>query len=358
MIRPRSVLLVLVAAACGPSAAPSRPAVPVSTGTVVRRDAPVILMATGTVEPLQSASVQSQVDGIITRVAFREGQDVTAGQVLFEIDARQYRASAEGAEAALSRDLAQLAQAERDYERFRDLGERNYVTTQQVDQARVEVSRLRATVRADSAALARARLDLGYASVRAPISGRAGAALLREGNLARANGAAPLVVINQIAPIQARFALPATDLPRLRARAGQTLTVTALAVGDTGAPARGTLTFVDNAVDTLTGTITLKAVFPNADRHLWPGSLVRVQLQLDIERNALIVPLASVVTSQQGSTVFVVDAEGKAKVVPVQVLRTTDSIAILAGGLEPGQTVVTDGQIRLTDGTPVEAKRP
>ena len=348
----------LAAAACGAGKAPPRPAVPVSVAKVVRQDAPVILAATGTVEPIQTAAVQSQVDGIITKVIFREGQEVTEGQVLFEIDPRSYRATLEGAEAALARDAAQLAQAERDYARFSDLGAKNYVTTQQVDQASVQVSALRATVRSDSAALAHARLNLGFASVRAPISGRAGAVLLREGNLAHANGQTPLVVINQLAPIQARFALPATDLPELRAKAGRALPVTALTVGDSGKPSVGTLTFVDNAVDTMTGTITLKALFPNGDHRLWPGSLVRVQLQIDVQQNALVVPLAALVTGQQGSSIFVVDTGGKAKNVPVTVLRTTDSLAILSSGVEAGQTIVTDGQIRLTNGTPVEAKQP
>lgn len=352
------LLLLLGSVACGPSKPPARPAIPVSVAKVVRRDTPVILAATGTVEPLQTAAVQSQVDGIITRVAFREGQEVAAGQVLFEIDPRSYRASLDGAEATLAKDLAQLAQAERDYARFSDLGAKNYVTTQQVDQASVAVSGLRATVRADSADLARARLNLGFASVRAPIAGRAGAVLLREGNLARANSPTPLVVINQLAPIQARFALPATDLPRLRAKAGMTLPVTALAVGDSGTPSVGNLTFVDNAVDTMTGTITLKALFPNRDHRLWPGSLVRAQLQIDVERGALVVPLSAVLTGQQGSSVFVVDSGHQAHNVPVTVLRTTDSLAVLAGGVQAGQTVVTDGQIRLTDGTLVEAKQP
>jgi multidrug efflux system membrane fusion protein len=332
--------------------------VPVTVATVERRDAPIILIATGTVEPIQTASVQSQVDGIVTRVAFREGQEVTEGQVLFEIDPRSYRASLDAAEAALARDVAQQSQADRDYQRFADLGTKNYVTTQQVDQAQVTATQLHATVRSDSANLSRARLNLSFASVRAPISGRAGGLLVHEGNLARANSSTPLVVINQMAPIQARFALPATDLPRLRAHAGENLPVTALAVGDTGTPAMGTLTFVDNAVDTMTGTITLKALFPNADHRLWPGSLVRARLQLEVEKGALLVPLSAVVNGQRGTTVFVIDSAKRAKNVLVTVLRTTDSLAILGSGVEAGQTVVTDGQIRLTDGTLVEAKRP
>ena len=353
-----SFALFALVSACGKGAPPPPPAVPVHTAVAVRRDTPLILAATGTVEPLQTASVAAQVDGIVTRVAFREGQEVAAGQVLFEIDPRQYRAALEQAEAILARDAAQLAQAERDYARFADLGAKDYVTAQQVDQARVQMEGLRASVRADSAALARARLDLGYASVRAPIAGRAGAVLVREGNLVRANSAAPLVVLNQLAPIQVRFALPATDLPALRARGDGALPVTALAVGDSGAPSVGALTFVDNAVDTNTGTITLKARFENRDHRLWPGALVRVALQLDVQKGALVVPLSAVVSSQRGSTVFIVDTAGKARSVGVQVQRVTDSEAVLATGVEAGQVVVTDGQIRLVDGTRVEATRP
>jgi multidrug efflux system membrane fusion protein len=358
MTNRRALFALLLLSACkgGGPAAPS--AVPVSVAQVIRRDTPVIISATGTIEPMQTAAVQAQVDGIITKVTFREGQDVQAGQVLFEIDARQYRAALAGAEAALARDLAQLAQAERDAIRFTDLGAKNYVTAQDVDKANVEVSQMRATVRADSAALDRAKQNLGFAAIRAPITGRAGAVLVREGNLARANSATPLVVINQLAPIQARFALPATDLPRLRAQGTRVLPVTALAVGDTGRPSQGTLTFVDNAVDTMTGTIILKALFANEDNRLWPGGLVRAELQLDIQKDALIVPLAAVVRGQRGSTVFVVDTGGRVRNVPVTVLRTTDSLAILGDGVEAGQTVVTDGQIRLTDGSRIEAKQP
>ena len=351
-----SVAIALSACDGGGPAAP--PAVPVSVAQVVRRDTPIILSATGTVEPIQTAAVQAQVDGIITKVTFREGQDVTAGQVLFEIDARQYRSALNAAEATLARDLAQLAQAERDAARFADLGEKNYVTAQQVDQANVTLTQIRATVRADSANLDRAKQNVGFAAIRAPISGRAGAVLVREGNLARANSPTPLVVINQLAPIQARFALPATDLPRLRAQGVRELPVTALAVGDTGTPSQGTLTFVDNAVDTMTGTIILKAHFANEDNRLWPGGLVRAELQLDVQKDALIVPLSAVVRGQRGSTLFVVDTGNVVRNVPVTVLRTTDSLAILGDGVEAGQTVVTDGQIRLTDGSRIEAKTP
>lgn len=358
MIRRSLFVAVVALSACKGGGPMAPPAIPVSVAQVIRRDTPIIISATGTIEPMQSSAVQAQVDGIITKVTFREGQDVKAGQVLFEIDSRQYRSALDGAEAALARDLAQLAQAERDAVRFTDLGQKNYVTAQDVDKANVEVSRMRSTVRADSAALDRAKQNVGFAAIRAPISGRAGAVLVREGNLARANSPTPLVVINQLAPIQARFALPATDLPRLREQGTRELPVTALAVGDTGAPSVGTLTFVDNAVDTMTGTIILKALFANADNRLWPGGLVRAELQLDIQKDALIVPLSAVVRGQRGATVFVVDSGNVVRNVPVTVLRTTDALAILGSGVEAGQTVVTDGQIRLTDGSRIEAKAP
>jgi len=340
-------------------AAPRRiPPIPVTVATIERRDVPLILAATGTVEPIRSVQVRAQVDGVVTRVAFREGDDVKEGQLLFQVDPRAYQADLDKAAAAITRDAAQAAQAERDLARLRELGKKEYVTAQQVDQAQAQVAQLTAILRADSAAMEQARLNLGWASVRAAISGRTGSVLVREGNLVRAASAEPLVVINQLAPIRVRFSLPAADLARVRARASRTLTVTAVPVGDSTTRVTGTLSFLDNAVDTLTGTIGLKAEFANRDRSLWPGELVRVGLELDTERDAIVVPEAAVLNGQQGATVFVITADGKAVLHRVKVLRTSDSIAVVSGaGLEPGQSVVIDGQLRLTDGATVAVRR-
>jgi membrane fusion protein, multidrug efflux system len=345
--------LLALAAGChtDPPRRPPPPAVVVMP--VERRDVPVILHATGTAEPIQTVAVAAQVDGIIERVAFHEGDQVERGQLLFQIDRRPYAAAAAQSDATLARDLAQLAIAERDRSRFEDLAAKEFVTTQQLDQARTAAVALAATVRADSAALERARLDLDRASVRAPITGRAGAVLVRAGNLVHANGGEPLVVINQIAPILVRFAVPATDLGSVR-RAGAGLPVRARPVGDSGSVASGVLTFVDNAVDSLTGTILLKASFDNSDRALWPGALVRVALTVSVEKGALTVPVSAVLTGQQGSSVFVLEDSNRVSLRQVTVSRTTDSLVVVSGGLAAGQRVVTAGQVRITDGATVQ----
>jgi multidrug efflux system membrane fusion protein len=246
--------------------------------------------------------------------------------------------------------------AERDADRFRDLAAKQYVTTQQLDQAVAAAEGLKATVRGDSATVERARLNLQYATIRAPISGRAGGVLLRAGNLVRASTGTPLVVINQMAPILVRFSVPATYLGDIRRRGGSAMPVQAVPVGDDSASEIGALTFLDNAVDTLTGTIQLKARFPNRNGALWPGALVRVVLELDIERDALVVPLTAVVNSQRGSVVYVVDSTRAAHVRPVTVERNADSLVVLRTGVDPGEVVVTDGQLRLADGSLVEIK--
>jgi len=349
--------VLLVAAGCRTDA-PRRPSAPaVVVGTVERRDVPVVLQATGTVEPIQAASVSAQVDGIIERVTFREGDEVSRGQVLFQIDPRPYTSAVTQAEAALARDLAQLENAERDRARFEELAKREFVTAQQLDQARSASAAQAATVRADSATVARARLDLDRASVRAPISGRAGGLLLKEGNLVRASGGEPLVVINQISPILVRFAVPATDLGAVRG-GGTGLPVVATPVGDTSRPVAGRLTFLDNAVDSLTGTIMLKASFPNRERNLWPGGLVRVQLTVAVEKGVLVVPVSAVLTGQQGSSVYVLEDSNRVSLRKVTVTRTTDSLAVLAQGVEAGDKVVTMGQVRITDGATVQVVSP
>jgi multidrug efflux system membrane fusion protein len=342
---------LLLLAACRPDV-PSAPLpIGVFVATVERRDVPVVLQGTGTVEPIQTAAVEAQVDGILQQVTFQEGDEVVAGQRLFQVDPRPYEAALAQAEAALARDLAQAANAERDRARFEDLALKEYVTPQQLDQARANEAALMATVRADSAALSRARLDLDRASVRAPIAGRAGALLVRAGNLVRAAGGQPLVVINQISPILVRFPIPATELPGIREATRPP--VRAVPVGDSTAVEAGVLVFVDNAVDSLTGTILLKASFPNRDRRLWPGALVRVALTVTTERNVLVVPVSAVLSGQEGSSVFVVSDSGQARLRKVTVARATDSLMILTAGVAEGERVVSAGQVRITDGARV-----
>lgn len=346
-----SCLLLLLAAGCGRATPPPSLPAGVFVAAVERRDVPVVLQATGTVEPVQTAAVAAQVDGLIEQVLFREGDEVAAGQKLLQIDPRPYQAALAQAGANLSRDLAQAANAERDRARFEDLAAKEYVTPQQLDQARATVEALQATVRADSAQLARARLDLDRTTVRAPIAGRAGALLVRAGNLVRGGSGQPLVVINQIAPILVRFPVPAAALGDVRA--ARAPSVVSVPIGAAALADSGVLVFIDNAVDSLTGTILLKASFPNRSRRLWPGALVRVSLLVAEERAALVVPVSSVLTGQQGASVFVVDDSGRARLRRVTVRRTTDSVIVIDTGVQPGERVVSAGQVRITDGAAV-----
>ncbi len=356
-LRQLVVLLVVLSAACKGKSPSAQAAAPVSLAAAVQRDVPRVLEATGTVEPVRTSRVEAQVSGLIDRVTFREGDQVTEGQVLFQIDPRSFRAALSQAEAALARDSAQWQSAQRDRDRFEALAAKEYVTGQQLDQARATAAALEATMRSDQGAIDQARLSLQYATIRAPITGRAGALLVREGNLVRAGSGDALVVINQMAPIRVRFSVPAAYLFDLRALAGRKQEVRAIPVGDTASAVTGTLDFLDNAVDSLTGTIALKAEFANKDSRLWPGALVRVQLDLSVDKAAIVVPSSAVVTGQQGSYVYVVHAD-TAHMRPVTLRRQSDSIAVLTEGVKPGEQVVVDGQLRLTDGARVQVQKP
>jgi multidrug efflux system membrane fusion protein len=354
-LRHLAVLLAAAASACKAKGTATQAAAPVTIAAAVQRDVPRVLEATGTVEPVRTARVEAQVSGLIDKVTFREGDQVTAGQVLFQIDPRPFRAALSQAEAALARDSAQWESARRDRDRFESLAAKEYVTGQQLDQAKATAAALEATLRSDQAAIDQARLSLQYATVRAPITGRAGSLLVREGNLVRAGSGDALVVINQMAPIRVRFSVPAAYLSDLRALAGQKQEVRAMPVGDTAIAVTGTLDFLDNAVDSMTGTITLKAEFANKDSRLWPGGLVRVRLALSVDKGAIVVPSNAVVTGQRGSYVYVIDS-GLARMRTVTLRRQSDSIAVLSAGVNPGDQVVVDGQLRLTEGARVQVQ--
>lgn len=317
---------------------------------------PFQVQATGTVESMRSAAVLSQVGGLLLHVRFREGDEVAQGQVLFEIDSRPFAAAAQQAEANLSRDLAQADAAVRDAARYEALVKDKFVTDEDYQAKQASADALTATVRADSAALTMARLNLGYATIRAPIPGRTGSLLLHEGNQVIANQAeSPLVTINQLRPILVRFPVPATQLPELQRRAGQRLRVLVRPAQDTAMYA-GDLAFVDNHVDASTGTVLLKGHFDNAAGRLWPGEFVDVTLVLGDQADALVVPTQAVMNAQQGTYVFVITPAGTAKQQPVQVQRTLDSLAVIAQGVAPGDMVVTDGQSRLTNDARVEVR--
>jgi membrane fusion protein, multidrug efflux system len=351
-----SALSVLAAAsACAKKDTPPPPPVPVTVATAERRAVPFELAATGTVEPIQTVAVQPQVSAPIVRIAFREGQEVTKGQVLFQLDPRPFQAALAQAEGILRRDQAQAANAEQDATRYSALAEKEYVTAQQYDAAKTSAAASTATLAASRAAVEQAQLNLQYATIRAPISGRTGSLRVRAGNLVRTTDAAPLVTINQIKPILVRFAVPAANLPSIQRYRGDTIVVSATPTGG-GTASEGTLSFVDNAVDTTTGTILLKGTFPNTDGALWPGEFVNVRLRLYVEPNALVVPAAAVVSGQQGSFVFVIKPDSSAATRAVKVERSTDQFAVVTGEVHPGDRVVTDGQLRLRDGSRVQIK--
>ncbi len=350
-----AALLPATIVSCGDDAPPPTPPVPVTVGLAERRAVPFELAATGAVEPLQTVAVQPQVSGPIVRVAFTEGQDVRRGQVLFQIDPRPFQAALNRAEAMLARDRAQADNAEQEAKRYADLADKEYITAQQYDQARTSVAATTATLAGSQAAVDEARLNLQYATIRAPIGGRTGSLRVRLGNLVRTSDAAALVTINQIRPILVRFAVPAANLGLIQQHRGGNALVRAAPVGG-GRSSEGVLAFVDNAVDTTTGTILLKGTFPNADGALWPGEFVEVRLRLYVDQDALVVPASAVISGQQGSFVFVIQPDSSAVTKVVRVDRSAGDLAIVSGDVQPGDRVVIDGQLRLREGSKVQIK--
>ncbi len=354
-----------VAAACGRNAngAPPRAragadAVPVAVSTVVERAMPVELRVVGTVEPAATVSVRALVGGELTGVQFREGEDVTRGDLLFTIDPRPFEAQLHQVEATLARDTAQADNAQSQLGRYRDLVARGIATKEQMDQITTSATALQATVKADAAAVENARLNLQYATIRAPMTGRTGSLMIQPGNLVRTTDTTPLVVINQISPIYVTFSVPEAALGEIRRyQAAGSLQVTAEIPG--GQPVeRGRISFVDNTVDRATGTIRLKGTFENAGRRLWPGLFVNVVLTLQVEPHAIVTASRAIQDAQDGKYVYVVKADRTVESRPVTVARTIGDAAVVASGLRAGEQVVTDGQLRLVAGKRVILEKP
>jgi membrane fusion protein, multidrug efflux system len=333
------------------------PPVPVMAGVVSIQAVPLVLNAVGKVEPIESVSLKPQVSGIITKVAFSEGMDVREGQPLFQIDPRPFQAALDAASAQLAKDQAQAENADVQAKRYAELSEKDYATKEQFDTYRTQAEVFRSVVKADEAAVRQAELNLAYASITAPISGRTGTVLAKKGNVVRANTDA-LVAINQLRPIRVSFSIPENKLPQLRKYSAlKRLEVHVRQTGTADDPAiKGLLVFMDNEVDPATGTMTLKAEFKNEDGLLWPGQFVDVDLILDVESGALTVPAGALVTGQDGTFVFVVGSDKKVEKRPVKLNRTLDDTAVIDAGLKEGETVVTDGQMRLVPGAAVAVK--
>ncbi len=331
--------------------------VPVTVASVQQKSVPIEIRVIGTAEAYSTVAVRSQITGQLIAVNFKEGDDVRQGQTLFALDKRPLEAALDQAEANLQRDLAQAANAEAQAKRYQDLADLGIATREQVETTRTGAAALRATVEADRAAVENAKVQLEYATIAAPISGRTGALMVHEGNLVRANDTTPLVVINQVTPIYVSFAIPESRLPELKHYLSLgTLGVEAKSPTEAGPPSRGRITFVDNNVEQTTGTIRVKATFPNEDRRLWPGQFVNVTVALTRDPNAVVVPTAAVQNGQQGQYAFVVRPDHSVEYRVVQVERTNGDETVIKAGLRPGETVVTDGHLRLVDGSRVSIK--
>ncbi len=356
MARSRSVLpccIGLLAVLLGCSAKPPSRSARVRVATVAVRPVPFSLPSVGTVEAIQTAAVGSQVGGVVMRVAFHEGDPVRAGQVLFELDPRPFRAAMDQALATLAKDRAQSESAWLDVDRARGLFAQGMLSQAEWDQKRAGAEGLAAAVRADSAAADAARLNFDFATIRAPISGRTGRLMAHEGDYIRAATSEPLVTILQPSPVRVRFTLPESYVPLVqRYRRGAPRVVVEPDSGD-GPPLAGRLVFVDNAVDPVTGTLLLKGEFPNRDDRLVPGQFVDVRLELYVSPNAIVIPGTAVSTGQQGAYVYVVQPDSTAALRSIRVERAADDLVVVASGLSAGETVVTDGQIRLSPGAKV-----
>jgi membrane fusion protein, multidrug efflux system len=333
------------------------PPVPVTAAKVEQKSVPFDVQAIGTVIAASTVAVRAQITGELMSVNFKEGEEVTEGQVLFTLDKRPFEAVLQQAEATLQKDLAQLANAKAQATRYQDLLQRGIAPREQVDQIMTQAAALEGTVAADRANVQSARVQLDYATIEAPISGRTGLLQVHKGNLVRANDTLPIVSINRITPVYVTFAIPESMLPQFKQyMAAGTIRVEAHAPNDTGRASIGRIDFIDIAVDNTTGTIKVKGTFPNADRKLTPGQFVNVNVTLTTDANATVVPTAAVQSGQQGTYVYVIKSDNTAELRPVTVARTHGDDSIIHTGLKPGETIVTDGQLRLVPGSRVSIK--
>ena len=333
-------------------------AVPVTVATVVQKNLPVQLDATGSVEAYSTVAIRAQVGGVVTKVHFAQGQDVKQGDALFTIDPRPFESALKQAEANLARDTAQLQNSREQVKRYAELFKKQFVSAEQYDQIRTNSDALESVVVADSAAVDNAKVQLSYCYIFSPVNGRTGTLLVNEGNLVRTNDATPMVIINQVNPIYVTFSLPEGNLPEIKARMAQTtLKVLAILPQSPDLPEEGTLTFVDNAVDSTTGTIKFRGTFANTARRLWPGQFVKVVLNLSEQPNAIVIPFQAIQSNENGQLVFVVKPDATVEVRPIVVSRTLGGQAIVDKGLTPGETIVTDGQFLLSAGSRVQIKK-
>jgi membrane fusion protein, multidrug efflux system len=342
----------LTAQQARPAAAPQP--VPVAAARVVRQDMPVYLRGLGSVQAFNAVVVRARVDGTLMQVPVTEGQEVRQGDLVAVIDPRPFQAAVDAAAAKKTQDEADLANAKRDLARYLSLEQKSFASHQQVDTQQAMVNRLIALIAGDEAAATNARLNLSYCYITSPIQGRVGLRQIDPGNMVRAGDATGIVSIAQLHPVSVLFTLPQENLPRisLAMEAGQ-LPVVAFAADDKTELDQGVLLTPDNAIDTTTGTIRLKATFPNPHNTLWPGQFVNARLQLGTDRDALSVPSVAVQHSPTGLYAYVINPDSSVARQPVDVARDDGTLAVIAKGLTEGQQVVIDGQSRLQTGTRV-----
>jgi len=329
---------------------------PVTVATAIQKDVPVQIYAIGNVEAYATVQVKAQVGGELVKVYFKEGEFVRKGDPLFLIDPRPYEASLQQAESNLARDTAQAKNADMEARRYADLLKEGVIAQEQYDQRQTNAAALNAGVEADKAAVENVRLQLEYCSIRSPLDGRTGDLKVDRGNIVKANDI-PLVVITQITPIYVSFSMPEKEFPEIKKYMASGELKVEVRIPESGIkPVTGEVAFVDNAVNTETGTILLKAVFPNGDTTLWPGQFVNVVLTLTTMPNAVLVPSQAVQVGQIGPHLFIVKPDHTANLVTVVVGRTYNGETVVEKGVSPGDTVVTDGQLQLLSGKKVEIK--
>ena len=336
-----------------PAAHGSGPSIPVVTDKARRADVPIFLTGLGTVQAFNSVLIKSRVDGQIVKIGFDEGKDVHAGDLLIQIDPAPFEAVLAQAEANKLKDQAQLDNVRLDLARYTNLAKTFAVTTQQVDTTRALVAQTEAGIKADQALIDTAQVQLNYSTIRSPIDGRVGTRLVDAGNIVRTTDATGIVSINQIHPIFVSFALPSDSLPQLRAAKDGEVMVTALD-RDGRVLATGVLAVIDNQINPASGTINYKAKFDNADDALWPGQFVNLRIQLATRRNVIAVPVTAVQQGPDGPYAFVVGDDGVAQKRPLKVGVLNKTTAIIDGGLQPGEQVVTDGQYRIQAGSKLD----
>jgi RND family efflux transporter MFP subunit len=339
--------------------APQRPqaprAVPVEIAQAARQRVPLVYDALGTVTPIRSVAIKPRLETVITEVQFTDGASVKQGELLFTLDGRHLEAQIRQAEGVVARDRAQLDGAERDLKRYSELIARGATTTVNLDNAKTQVDVLGATLKANQSALENLRVQLSYTRIYAPISGRIGAASVKVGNFVRPADVAPLATLNQMAPVYVAFAAPQRLLVEIREAVLEGTSKVEASVGGEGPLEGGRIAMIDNSVDASTGMVTIRAVMDNARENLWPGTLVNTRLTLRVE-DAITVPVTALQRGQAGTFVFVVK-DGAALVQAVTVSRTFEGAAIVTKGLSAGDTVVTDGQLLLANGTKVQPRQ-